>query len=304
MTTTHNSPRLQGNLLAMLSMLLWATSFPITDVLLNTWDPLSLALVRLSGAGLVLALLVMIRMRSCTWQNWPLKDALLTGALGIGIGTALMNFGIRYSNPINVAVIATTVPVVSIIMGVLRGEERITLKVAIAICLSLAGGVLVSASSLQTQAGFEGGELLMITAVILWTWYSRVSVTRLLVIPALPRVMLGMIAGGMALLPIIAIVHWGGLAELSFSSTSTDLLFVTWLCVFAVGAGMVYWMMSAERIGVTVAAIHINVVPFYVLILMLLFGGSLLLAQVAGAMLVATGVVIAQVAGSSKPSQT
>jgi drug/metabolite transporter (DMT)-like permease len=116
--------------------------------------------------------------------------------------------------------------------------------------------------------------------------------------------MLGMIAGGMALLPIIAIVHWGGLAELSFSSTSTDLLFVTWLCVFAVGAGMVYWMMSAERIGVTVAAIHINVVPFYVLILMLLFGGSLLLAQVAGAMLVATGVVIAQVAGSSKPSQT
>jgi len=304
MATAFNSPRLQGNLLAVLSMLLWATSFPITDVLLNTLDPLSLALVRLSGAGLVLALLVMIRMRSCTWQNWPLKDALLTGALGIGIGTALMNFGIRYSNPINVAVIATTVPVVSIIMGVLRGEERITLKVAIAICLSLAGGVLVSASSLQTQAGFEGGELLMITAVILWTWYSRVSVTRLLVIPALPRVMLGMIAGGMALLPIIAIVHWGGLAELSFSSTSTDLLFVTWLCVFAVGAGMVYWMMSAERIGVTVAAIHINVVPFYVLILMLLFGGSLLLAQVAGAMLVATGVVIAQVAGSSKPSQT
>jgi drug/metabolite transporter (DMT)-like permease len=143
----------------------------------------------------------------------------------------------------------------------------------------------------------------MITAVILWTWYSRVSVTRLLVIPALPRVMLGMIAGGMALLPIIAIVHWGGLAELSFSSTSTDLLLVTWLCVFAVGAGMVYWMMSAERIGVTVAAIHINVVPFYVLILMLLFGGSLLLAQVAGAVLVATGVVLAQVASSSKFSQ-
>ena len=64
MATAFNSPRLQGNLLAVLSMLLWATSFPITDVLLNTWDPLSLALVRLSGAGLVLALLVMIRMRS------------------------------------------------------------------------------------------------------------------------------------------------------------------------------------------------------------------------------------------------
>jgi len=303
MTTPLNSPRLQGNLLAVLSMLLWATSFPITDVLLNTWDPLSLAMIRLSGTGLVLALPAMIRMKRSAWQSWPLKEAFLTGALGIGIGTALMNFGIRYSNPINIAVIATTVPVVSIIMGALRGEERVTLKAAIAICLSLAGGVLVSVSSLQTQAGFEGGELLMITAVILWTWYSRISVTRLLVIPALPRVMLGMIAGGMALLPIIAIVHWGKLAELSFSSTSTDLLLITWLCVFGVGAAMVYWMMSAERIGVTVAAIHINVVPFYVLMLMLVFGGSLLLSQVAGAVLVAAGVVLAQVASSSKPSQ-
>ncbi len=58
---------------------------------------------------------------------------------------------------------------------------------------------------------------------------------------------------------------------------------------------MGFWMLSADRIGVTVAAIHINVVPFYVVILMLWFGGSLILTQIAGAILVAVGVILAQV---------
>ena len=57
---------------------------------------------------------------------------------------------------------------------------------------------------------------------------------------------------------------------------------------------MGFWVLSADRIGVTVAAIHINVVPFYVVILMLWFGGSLILTQIAGAILVAVGVILAQ----------
>ena len=58
---------------------------------------------------------------------------------------------------------------------------------------------------------------------------------------------------------------------------------------------MGFWVLSADRIGVTVAAIHINVVPFYVVILMLWFGGSLILTQIAGAILVAVGVILAQI---------
>ena len=53
-------------------------------------------------------------------------------------------------------------------------------------------------------------------------------------------------------------------------------------------------MMSVDRIGVTVAAIHVNVVPFYVVVLMILFGGSLNLWQVGGAILVCIGVILAQ----------
>ena len=118
------------------------------------------------------------------WREWPIKQACLTGAIGLGFGTVLMNFGFLYSNPVNVAVIATTVPVVSVIMGMFQGEERLTLRIGIALCFALAGGVLVSISSLETEVGFQGGELLMVIAVVLYTWFSRVSAKQLRVIPA------------------------------------------------------------------------------------------------------------------------
>ena len=61
-------------------------------------------------------------------------------------------------------------------------------------------------------------------------------------------------------------------------------------------------MMSVDRIGVTVAAIHVNVVPFYVVLLMLWFGESLIIFQVVGAVLVAAGVVLAQLTVGSEKS--
>ena len=85
-----------------------------------------------------------------------------------------------------------------------------------------------------------------------------------------------------------------GIVELNFSSGLSKLGLPACL-ILGVGFSMGFWMMSADRIGVTVAAIHINVVPFYVVLLMLMFGGSLILSQVVGAILVAVGVILAQV---------
>jgi len=205
-----------------------------------------------------------------------------------------MNFGFLYSNPVNVAVIATTIPVISVIMGMFRGEERLTLRIGIALCFALAGGVLVSISNLETEMGFQGGELLMVIAVVLFTWFSRVSVIKLQAIPALPRAALTLVAAGITLLPILLLIHWSGVFELSFSWHLSELSLPV-LLIFGVGFSMGFWVLSADRIGVTVAAIHINVVPFYVVILMLWFGGSLILTQIAGAILVAVGVILAQI---------
>ena len=287
--------RTQGNVMAVLSMLLWSTSFPISDVLLTRWDALSLAAVRLGGGALMLALMGWVIGSRYIWTDWPVRSALVVGAVGIGVGTLALNLGIKYSNPINVSVIATTIPLFSVMLGLIKHEETLSFRIMIAIGLAICGGVLVSWSSTQTQAGFRGGELLMLGAVILWAWYSRVAVTRLLVIPAYPRTVLTMLGGALCLIPVALVLEGSGWVDLNAPWSRFDFALIVGLCVFGVGLSMVCWMISAEKIGVTIAALHINALPFYVLLLGLMFGGTLLMSQVTGAVLVATGAVLAQI---------
>ena len=295
MLLTSFPDRTQGNVMAVLAMLLWSTSFPISEVLLMRWDALSLAVVRLGGGALMLTLMGWGFRKRYRWTDWPVRSALVVGAVGIGIGTLALNLGIKYSNPINVSVIATTIPLFSVMLGVIKHEETLSLRIIVSIGLAICGGVLVSWSSTQTQVGFRGGELLMLGAVILWTWYSRVAVTRLLVIPAYPRTVLTMLGGALCLIPVALVLEGSGWVDLSAPWSRFDFVLILGLCVFGVGLSMVCWMISAEKIGVTIAALHINALPFYVLLLGLMFGGTLLMSQVTGAVLVATGAVLAQI---------
>ena len=53
-------PTIGGNLLALLSAVLWASSFLATEYLPRSWDPLLLCLARLAGASLFFALLFLL----------------------------------------------------------------------------------------------------------------------------------------------------------------------------------------------------------------------------------------------------
>lgn len=284
----------QGNVFAFLGMIIWAMTYPLTDVLLGTWHPLTLAATRIFGAGLVLFLIsVLVQSNFVGWKNWPLKRACVTAVVGLGLSTISMNFAFQYSNPVNIAVIATTGPLVSAVMGMIRGEEQITPRLVFAIIMAIVGGVLVSVSNLETELGFQGGEILMIIAVILWVWFSRVSVTKLRVIPAFPRMAFMSVIAGIVIFPLLALIEFTGLT--SIMPTWSDM--ERWLSVvliFGVAFSMVFWMMSADRIGVTIAGMHGNAVPFYVVLIMIFFGGSVNGWQITGAILVATGATLAQ----------
>ncbi len=58
---------------------------------------------------------------------------------------------------------------------------------------------------------------------------------------------------------------------------------------------MPLWFTSARILGITVAAIHTNLAPFYVMLMALAFGGAISGRQVLGAVLVATGALLAQI---------
>ena len=234
-----DSKKLNGNYYAILSMLLWSTGFSISEALLDVWDPLSLTFVRLIGAGIFLGICTLLFSKPYDLTTWPLKEAFLVGVIGTGFGTAFMNFGFRYSNPFNIAVISTMIPLISMIMGAIQKTERLTSRMAAAIVLSLIGGIMISVSNLENGSSFEGGEILMLISIILWTWSMRQAVSLLLPIPTLPRVTLTMLSGAVVLVPFMAMVQWLGITELVIFWSTTDIILISWLSIFSIGLATV-----------------------------------------------------------------
>jgi hypothetical protein len=56
----------------------------------------------------------------------------------------------------------------------------------------------------------------------------------------------------------------------------------------------VFWMTASRQLGVTVTSIHMNGVPFYVILMALAAGGAIYSSQVWGAALVAAGALLSQ----------
>jgi drug/metabolite transporter (DMT)-like permease len=73
-----------------------------------------------------------------------------------------------------------------------------------------------------------------------------------------------------------------------------NLAAVLWMSMIAIGLSVPLWFTSARILGITVAAIHTNLAPFYVMLIALGMGGTVSARQVLGAMLVAAGAFLAQ----------
>ena len=62
----------------------------------------------------------------------------------------------------------------------------------------------------------------------------------------------------------------------------------------AVGLTLPPWFLGVRLLGITVASMHQNLAPLYVMLVALLLGGSVVAGQVGGAVLVLAGAAIAQ----------
>jgi len=54
------------------------------------------------------------------------------------------------------------------------------------------------------------------------------------------------------------------------------------------------WIKGVGQIGIAVASFHLNATPFYVMLILLMFGNDWNWVQAAGAFILALGVIIAQ----------
>lgn len=168
-------PTLRTAALMTLPPLLWAGNAVVGRLAVGSVPPLTLNLLRWTLAALFLLPLGwrVLRAPRAVLQRWPYL--LAAGLLGVGTYNALQYLALVTSTPINVTLIAASMPVWMLAVGALFYGTRPTPRQYVGAVLSLAGVVLVIArGDLATLARVHlvPGDLYVLVAIVAWAFYS------------------------------------------------------------------------------------------------------------------------------------
>jgi drug/metabolite transporter (DMT)-like permease len=162
-------------LLLTLPPLLWASNAVVGRLAVGVVSPVLLNGLRWAIAAVILMPLGwrVLKAESLLWKRWRRFAAL--GLLGVGSYNALQYLALQTSTPVNVTLIASSMPVWMLAVGALRHGEHASRKQVLGAVLSLAGVAMVLSRgdwSTLLQVRLVPGDLFMLLAVLLWAFYS------------------------------------------------------------------------------------------------------------------------------------
>ena len=167
------TPRLA--LLLTLPPLLWAGNAIVGRLMVGTVPPLTLNLLRWL---LTAAILLPLAWRALTpWSR--IRDRLpylaAVGLLGVGLYNALQYLALVTSTPLNVTLVASSMPVWMLAVGALVYGEHPSRRQLAGAALGLAGVVLIVARGdwrTLAEVRFVPGDLYILAATVGWAFYS------------------------------------------------------------------------------------------------------------------------------------
>ena len=219
---------------------------------------------------------------------------MIIGFIGWGLGANFLLIGQKLSDPVTTAICAAMMPIFGAIVELIYDRRKMSFNILIGVSLALVGGYL--ATGVQFSDGQFGlGAIICIMAVILFAWGTRASTKGLSNLTYLGQSALTMTGGMIASLVFCLVSFIFGLGE---TSRQIDYyhIFVINFCFSFSNNFTNYLDFGSGQLGVLLASLHSNGLPFYVmLIYVIFFGGSWNWMQALGAFIVGLGVIVAQI---------
>jgi drug/metabolite transporter (DMT)-like permease len=286
-----------GNVYAVISMVVWAAGFPAAELLLDTWDPLAMVLGRFLFALALLLPLWMLAGGLSGARDLPWWRGLLVGGVGFGGGAWTMLMAQWFTDPVTTAIIAATTPLAATLIAWWYDREPLRGSFILGLAATLLGGLVatgvLTGSDIPTRLG--PGALMAVGSALLFSWGSYHIVRDMPQADALTRTTLSTLGGLVFIAAAFALFLPFGLTALPpLPPTPADLGLMAIYGILGFGISQLAWIAAAGHLGVAVAAFHINIAPFYVMLILLAMGGSWSWPQAIGAAIVAAGVILAQ----------
>ena len=155
--------------------LLWAGNAVVGRVVHELIPPMTLNFLRWALAFLILLPLAhrVLRRGSRVWPDW--KHFALLGLLGVGCYNALQYLALQTSTPLNVTLVAASVPVWMLAIGALFFGQRVSRQQILGALLSVTGVLVVLSRgqwALLAQVRLVPGDVYVLLATVCWAFYS------------------------------------------------------------------------------------------------------------------------------------
>lgn len=285
-------------LLLVIPPLLWAGNAVVGRMVHTAIPPITLNFVRW-----VIALAILLpfgrsiyRSGSGLWTHW--RRFAVLGLLGIGIYNALQYLALQSSTPINVTLVAASMPVWMLVIGRLFFGAPVSQNKVAGALLSIVGVLCVlSRGDWQQLLAMRlvPGDVFMILATIAWSVYSW-----LLMQPGDPPG----IRNGWATFLLAQVTYgvaWSGVfaaGEWAFTGAQIDWTWslVAALLYVAAGPAVVAfrcWGAGVQRVGPNIAAFFNNLTPLFAALMSSAFlGEPPHLYHAAAFLLIVGGIVV------------
>ncbi|MDT6979861.1 DMT family transporter [Levilactobacillus zymae] len=165
---------LSGHLVALLTVLLWGTTYISTKILLVDFAPIEILLTRFV-IGLIALFVAYPKVLKFT--SWHEEGAFaLAGLLGICLYYLLENFALTLTLASNIGVIVSISPFFIAMIGALMHHNTLNRQFLFGFVAAMAGIVLISFNGTSGVHFNFWGDLMAILAALVWALYSYVVI--------------------------------------------------------------------------------------------------------------------------------
>jgi drug/metabolite transporter (DMT)-like permease len=264
----------------VLPPLLWAGNAVVGRLMAGSVPPMTLNFLRWAIAFVLLLPFSawVLRRGSVLWPRW--RRFCVLGLLGVGCYNALQYLALTTSTPLNVTLVAASMPAWMLGMGALFFGQRITMRQVVGAVLSIAGVLVVLSRGdwdVLLRVRLVPGDFFILLATAAWAFYSW-----LLVRPGDPPEIRGDWAAFLMAQMVFGLA-WSGLfaaGEWVAQPQHIDWGIPTLLALAYIALGpalLAYrsWGLGVQRVGPSIAGFFSNLTPLFAALMSVAFLGEL-----------------------------